>query len=52
MVPIREPKTYSILLADDLTLVREGLARCVRRSLSFASSDSVPKGCRIADDGA
>jgi DNA-binding NarL/FixJ family response regulator len=26
MVPIRETKTYSILLADDLTLVREGLA--------------------------
>jgi DNA-binding NarL/FixJ family response regulator len=26
MVPIREPKTYSILLADDQTLVREGLA--------------------------
>lgn len=26
MVPIRELKTYSILLADDLTLVREGLA--------------------------
>ncbi|HLH41346.1 MAG TPA: response regulator transcription factor [Bryobacteraceae bacterium] len=26
MVPIREPKTYSILLADDLTLIREGLA--------------------------
>jgi DNA-binding NarL/FixJ family response regulator len=26
MVPIREPKTYSILLADDLALVREGLA--------------------------
>jgi DNA-binding NarL/FixJ family response regulator len=26
MVPIREPQTYSILLADDLTLVREGLA--------------------------
>lgn len=26
MVPIREPKTYSILLADELTLVREGLA--------------------------
>jgi len=26
MVPIREPKVYSILLADDLTLVREGLA--------------------------
>ncbi len=26
VVPIREPQTYSILLADDLTLVREGLA--------------------------
>lgn len=26
MGPIREPQTYSILLADDLTLVREGLA--------------------------
>jgi DNA-binding NarL/FixJ family response regulator len=26
MVPIRERKTYSVLLADDLTLVREGLA--------------------------
>jgi DNA-binding NarL/FixJ family response regulator len=26
MVPIRERKPYSILLADDLTLVREGLA--------------------------
>lgn len=26
MVPVREPKTYRILLADDLTLVREGLA--------------------------
>jgi len=26
MVPIRELQTYSILLADDLTLVREGLA--------------------------
>ena len=26
MVPVPEPKTYSILLADELTLVREGLA--------------------------
>jgi DNA-binding NarL/FixJ family response regulator len=26
MVPIRERKSYSVLLADDLTLVREGLA--------------------------
>ena len=30
MVPIREPRTYSILLADELTLVREGmLALCL-----------------------
>jgi len=26
VVPVREPKTYSILVADELTLVREGLA--------------------------
>lgn len=26
MLPVREIKTYSVLLADDLTLVREGLA--------------------------
>lgn len=26
MVPVREPRTYSVMLADDLTLVREGLA--------------------------
>jgi DNA-binding NarL/FixJ family response regulator len=26
MVPVREPKTYSIVLEDELTLVREGLA--------------------------
>src|SRR6266851_3372979 len=26
MVPIREPKTFSILLADDQTLIRESLA--------------------------
>jgi DNA-binding NarL/FixJ family response regulator len=26
MVPIREPQTYSVLIADDLQLVREGLA--------------------------
>lgn len=33
MVPIREPKTYSIFLADELTLVREGLAAlCVSES--------------------
>ncbi len=33
MVPVREPKTYSILIADELTLVREGIAAlCVARS--------------------
>lgn len=26
VVPVREPKTYKVLLADELTLVREGLA--------------------------
>src|ERR1700675_2815712 len=26
MVPVRETKTYSVVIADDLTLVREGLA--------------------------
>lgn len=26
MVPVREPKTFSVLIADELTLVREGLA--------------------------
>ena len=35
MVPIREPKTYSILLADDLTLVREGLAALCESQVQF-----------------
>ena len=35
MVPIREPKTYSILLADDLTLVREGLAALCESQAQF-----------------
>jgi DNA-binding NarL/FixJ family response regulator len=35
MVPIREPKTYSILLADDLTLVREGLAALCQAQAGF-----------------
>ena len=42
MVPVREPKTYSILLADELTLVREGLAALCRRSRSIAWSANVP----------
>jgi DNA-binding NarL/FixJ family response regulator len=35
MVPIREPKTYSILLADELTLVREGLAALCEAQMRF-----------------
>ena len=35
MVPIREPKTYSILLADELTLVREGLAALCEAQARF-----------------
>ena len=35
MVPVREPKTYSILLADDLTLVREGLAALCQRQPAY-----------------
>jgi DNA-binding NarL/FixJ family response regulator len=35
MVPIREPKTHTILLADDLTLVREGLAALCQLSSQF-----------------
>jgi DNA-binding NarL/FixJ family response regulator len=35
MVPIREPRTYSILLADDLTLVREGLAALCEAHSSY-----------------
>lgn len=35
MVPIREPKRYSILLADELTLVREGLAALCEAQAQF-----------------
>ena len=35
MVPIREPKTYGVLLADDLTLVREGLAALCRAQPAY-----------------
>ena len=35
MVPIRELKTYSIVLADELTLVREGLASLCRAYAHF-----------------
>jgi DNA-binding NarL/FixJ family response regulator len=35
MVPIREPKTYSVLLADDLALVREGIAALCNQQTHF-----------------
>ena len=35
MVPVREPKTYSVLIADDLTLVREGLAALCQKQPHF-----------------
>ena len=35
MVPVREPKTYSVILADDLTLVREGLAALCQATLTY-----------------
>lgn len=41
MVPIREPKTYSIFLADELTLVREGLAAlCITQSFVNPSANN------------
>lgn len=43
MVPIREPKTYSVLLADELTLVREGLAAlCVAAPATLPGALSSP----------
>src|SRR5579859_7189863 len=44
MVPIREPKTYSILLADDLTLVREGLASLCASLPHFKVIGQCPEG--------
>jgi DNA-binding NarL/FixJ family response regulator len=44
MVPVREPKTYSILLADELTLVREGLAALCRTSPQYRVTDQCSDG--------
>ncbi len=44
MVPVREPKTYSILLADELTLVREGLAALCRTSPHYRVTDQCSDG--------
>ena len=35
MVPIREPKIYSVLLADDLSLVRDGIAAMCNSQPNF-----------------
>ena len=35
MVPVREPKTYSVIIADDLTLVREGLAALCQKAAAL-----------------
>jgi len=35
MVPVREPKTYSVVIADDLTLVREGLAALCQKQAHY-----------------
>src|SRR5258706_5208401 len=35
MVPIREPQTYSVLIAEELTLVREGLAALCESQARF-----------------
>jgi DNA-binding NarL/FixJ family response regulator len=43
MVPIREPKTYSILLADELTLVREGLAALCVADSGFGAPGMAPR---------
>jgi DNA-binding NarL/FixJ family response regulator len=45
MVPIREPKTYSILVADELTLVREGLAALCVAPTSFGARYRVVSQC-------
>jgi len=44
MVPVREPKTYSILLADELTLVREGLAALCRVQPQYRVTDQCSDG--------
>src|SRR5450631_209902 len=44
MVPVREPKTYSILLADELTLVREGLAALCRTLPQYRVVDQCSDG--------
>ena len=44
MVPIREPKKYTILLADELTLVREGLASLCDAQAQFHVVDQCSAG--------
>ncbi len=44
MVPIREPQTHTILLADDLTLVREGLAALCEAQQGYHVMAQVSEG--------
>ena len=44
MVPARAPKTYSILLAHPLTLVREGLAALCQAQLKYHVADQCSDG--------
>ena len=44
MVPVREPKTYSVMLADELTLVREGLAALCRTLPQYRVVDQCSDG--------
>jgi DNA-binding NarL/FixJ family response regulator len=47
MVPIRELKTYSIVLADELTLVREGLASLCRAYAHFEVIGQCSEGAAV-----
>src|SRR6185312_5663255 len=44
MVPVRAPKSYSILLAHPLTLVREGLAALCQRQPQYRVVDQCSDG--------
>ena len=54
MVPVREPKTYSILLAHALTLVREGLAALCQTQPQYRVVDQCSDGAtalRLIESG-
>jgi DNA-binding NarL/FixJ family response regulator len=54
MVPVRAPKTYSILLAHPLTLVREGLAALCQAQPQYRVADQCSDGAtalRLIESG-